>query len=74
MHSINTSIPVPRNPTIEQLARAIHAECDRAIRRLDVVIRECDDALLLQAREAVLRAALISARELPYAIQGQAAA
>ena len=57
--------------TTEQLARAIHADCDRAIRRLDVVIRERDDVLLRHAREAVQHAALLSARKLPHAVAPQ---
>jgi hypothetical protein len=65
MRRTETSIEGSRVAAVEQLARAIHVECDRAIRRLDVVIRERDDVLLCQARDAVRRAALISARELP---------
>jgi hypothetical protein len=65
MRSTKTPKEVPRAAAIEQLAHAIHADCDRAILRLDVVIRERDDVLLRQARDAVRRAALISARELP---------
>jgi hypothetical protein len=49
--------------TAEELARTIHSECARAIRRLDVLIRERDDVLLLDARAAVRHAAVMSARQ-----------
>ena len=67
MRSAKTPIEVPRVAAIEQLAHAIHAECDRAMRRLDVAIRERDGVLPRQARDAIRRAARISAREPPHA-------
>ena len=49
--------------TAEELARTIHSECARAIRRLDTLIRERDDVLLLDARRAIRHAAVMSARQ-----------
>jgi hypothetical protein len=53
-----------RRPTPEQLARAVRADCDAAIRLLDVLIRERNDVLLLRARDAVARAAAVSRAQL----------
>ena len=52
-----------RTPTTVEFAR-IKAECERAIRRLDRVIGEREDVLLVHAREAVEHAAAMSDRQL----------
>lgn len=49
-------------PSSEQLASMIHSECQRAIRRLDVLIGERDDVLLEDAHQAIQHAAVMSAR------------
>jgi hypothetical protein len=41
----------------EELARAIVHDCQRAVRRLDTLIGERNDVLLLQARSSIRRAA-----------------
>jgi hypothetical protein len=46
--------------TASDRSDAIRTECERAIRRLDVLIRERDDVLLHQVRAFVRRAAALA--------------
>jgi hypothetical protein len=64
MSGSSTYVKLTPTPTAEQLASAVRSECDRALVRLGVLIRERDDLLLVQAREAVQRAAALSAAQL----------
>jgi hypothetical protein len=52
-----------RTSTAES-ALLIREDCVRALRRLNVLIRERDDVLLVQARDSVAHAAALSAAEL----------
>ena len=50
----------PLELTDAELAGAVHAQCERALRRLKVLARERDDVLLSQAVRFVWRAAELS--------------
>jgi hypothetical protein len=65
-------VQLTETPSAEQIASAVRAECERALVRLGVVIRERDDVLLVQAREAVQRAAALSAAQLHAQAAGKA--
>lgn len=56
MTATHTPQPLPT----DELARMIRAECDRATRRLNVLLRERDDILLRQARDSVLQVAAMT--------------
>lgn len=47
----------------QDVSDAIRAECERAIRRLDVLIGERDDVLLQQVRQFVRHAAALAAAQ-----------
>jgi hypothetical protein len=53
-----------RQPETADAARAIHVQCDRALRRLRVLARERNDVLLSQALKSVRRAAELSAAQM----------
>jgi hypothetical protein len=56
-----TNAPVdPRELSTPALAREIAVECDRALRRLDSLLRERDEVLVAHARAFVRRAASLS--------------
>jgi hypothetical protein len=50
-----TETPGPES--IDEAARAIVHDCRRAVRRLDTLIGERNDLLLMQARRSIRRAA-----------------
>jgi hypothetical protein len=60
----NVVIPAtaPAAPSSD-LPEAIRRECERALRRLDILIRERDDVLLDQVREFVRHAAALAAAQ-----------
>jgi hypothetical protein len=64
MSATPTYVRLSEAPTADQLASAVRGECERALVRLGVLIRESDDVLLVQARDAVRRAAVLSAAQL----------
>jgi len=64
MSASPTYVKLTQTPTADELASAVRSECDRALVRLGVLIRERDDLLLVQVREAVQRAAALSAAQL----------
>jgi BMFP domain-containing protein YqiC len=45
----------------EELVSAVHAQCERALRRLRVLARERDDVLIGYALQSVERASAMSA-------------
>jgi hypothetical protein len=59
-----TYVRLRETPTADQIASAVRGECERALVRLGVLIRESDDVLLVQARDAVRRAAALSSAQL----------
>jgi hypothetical protein len=46
----------------DELVSEIHAQCERALRRLRILARERDDILLTYALDSVRRAAALSAQ------------
>jgi hypothetical protein len=61
MHATATrQVTTTGEPSTAELARAVHGQCDRALRRLRVLARESDDVLLAQALTSVKRAAALS--------------
>jgi glucose-6-phosphate-specific signal transduction histidine kinase len=50
-------------PDTAELARDVHQQCQRALRRLRTLARERDDVLLSQAMRSVNRAAQLSAAQ-----------
>jgi hypothetical protein len=68
--TVTSQVTAIEEPSTTELARAVHGQCDRALRRLRVLARESDDVLLAQALISVKRAAALSAA---YARPGDAA-
>jgi BMFP domain-containing protein YqiC len=52
------------DPSTTDLSAAIHAQCERALRRLRVLARERDDVLLSYALDSVRRAEALSAAQM----------
>ncbi len=60
MPATQTAVPPAPNLRTEELAREIAIDCDRALRRLDRLNRECDDVVLMHARAFIRHAATLS--------------
>jgi hypothetical protein len=57
---MHTTQRPPRTPTSQDLAREIHVDCDRALRRLDRLNQERHDVVLVHARALIRHAARLS--------------